>query len=89
MQAVQTTEVAEVHPNHINDVSFVIPYMSVMDDSHMLEVSGMELVRVLHGRVQNSMFEEVFTPSFPSNYDSWHKENFQKITNSLIILSLE
>jgi len=34
----------------------------------MLKVSGMKLVRVLHGRVHNSRFEEVYTPSFPSNY---------------------
>ncbi len=32
----------------------------------MLEVSGMELVQVLHGQVHDNMFEEVFMPSYQS-----------------------
>ena len=69
VQVVQTTEVAEVRPSQIIDVSFVIPYMTILDDSNMLEVTGMELVRVLWGRVQNGIFEEVFMHSFPSYYE--------------------
>jgi hypothetical protein len=43
----------------------------IMDDSNILEFSGMELVRVLCGRVHNSRFENVLTPSFHSNYESF------------------
>jgi len=71
IQVIQTTEVIELDPSNIIDVAFVFPCVSVMDSSNMLEVSGMELVRVLHGRVHDDMFEEVFTPSFPSSYDSF------------------
>jgi hypothetical protein len=71
MQVVQTTEVVEIPPIHIIDVSFLFSYLSIMDDSNMLKVSGMKLVRVLRGRVHNSRFEEVFTPSFPLNYESF------------------
>jgi hypothetical protein len=45
----------------------VIPYMQLLDDCHLLEVSGMELVRVLHGRLCNGRFEEICTPTFPSS----------------------
>lgn len=65
VQVVQTTEVAEVRPSQIIDVSFVIPYMTILDDSNMLEVTGMELVRVLRCRVQNGIFEEVLCIVFP------------------------
>jgi hypothetical protein len=71
IQVVQTTEVVELDPSNIIDVAFVFPCVSVMDSSNMLEVSGMELVQVLHGRVHDDMFEEVFMPSFPSSYDSF------------------
>ena len=73
VQVVQTTEVAEVRPSQIIDVSFVIPYMTILDDSNMLEVTGMELVRVLWGRVQNGIFEEVFMHSFPSYYEMFYE----------------
>ncbi len=71
MQVVQITEVVEIPPIHIIYVSFVFSYLSIMDDTNMLEVSGMKVVRVLFGRVHNSRFKEVFTPSFTSNYKSF------------------
>ena len=71
IEVVQTTEVVELYPCNIIDVAFVFPCGSIMDHSNMLEVSGMELVRVLRGRVHENIFEEVFPPSFPSSYDSF------------------
>ena len=51
VQVVQTTYIVDVPPANIVEVSFVIPYPQLLDDSNMLEVSGMKLVRVLRGRI--------------------------------------
>jgi hypothetical protein len=72
VQVVQTTYIVDVHPANIVEVSFVIPYPQLLDDSNMLEVSGMKLVRVLRGRISEGGFKEYFTPSFPSSYDEFH-----------------
>jgi len=72
IQVLQTTEIVRVEPCDIVEVGFVIPYVQILDDCHGLEVSGMELVRVLHGRIYNGYFEECFTPAFPSSYEEFH-----------------
>ena len=73
VQVIQTSRTVDVDPRNIIEVSFMIPYVKLLDDSNLLEVSGMELVRVLRGRIHNGRFEEIFTPSFPSSYDEFHE----------------
>ena len=72
IQVLQTTKIVRVDPCDIVEVGFVIPYVQILDDCHGLEVSGMELVRVLRGRIYNGCFEECFTPAFPSSYEEFH-----------------
>jgi hypothetical protein len=74
IQVVQTTEMIYVNPASILEVSFVFPYVKLLDDSNLLEVSGMDLVRILRGRIcQDDIFEECFTPSFPSTYEQFYR----------------
>ena len=72
IQVIQTTKIVDIDADDIFEVSFVIPYVQLLDDCHLLEVSGMELVRVLHERLCNGCFEEIGTPTFPSNYDQFY-----------------
>jgi hypothetical protein len=72
IQVLQTTKIVRVDPCDIVEVRFVIPYVQILDDCHGLEVSGMELVQVLRGRIYNDCFEECFTPAFPSSYKEFH-----------------
>ncbi len=72
IQVIQTTKIVDIDADAIFEVSFVIPYVQLLDDCHLLEVSGMELVRVLHERLCNGCFEEICTPTFPSNYDQFY-----------------
>lgn len=69
VQVIQTTDTIDIDPAAIVAVSFVIPYMQILDDCHLLEVSGMELVRVLRGRISHGRFEDYCTPTFPSSYN--------------------
>jgi hypothetical protein len=62
-----------IDPANIIKVSFVIPNPQIFDDSNLLEVSGSELVRALHGRISNGCFDESFTPTFPSSYGHFHR----------------
>jgi hypothetical protein len=73
VQVVQTVKTVDVDPRNILEVSFVIPYVQLSDVNQYLEVSGMELVRVLRGRLHNGCFQEIFTPSFPSSYEQFHE----------------
>jgi hypothetical protein len=73
VQVIQTSRTVDVDPRNIIEVSFVIPYIQLLDDCNLLEVSGIELVRVLHGRFHNGCFEEIFTPSFPPSYHEFHE----------------
>jgi hypothetical protein len=72
VQVIQTTTIVHIQPCHILEVSFVILYPQLLDDSSLLGVSGMKLVRVLRGRMSRGCFEEHFTPSFPSSYEQFH-----------------
>jgi hypothetical protein len=51
VQVIQTMTIVHIEPSHILEVSFVIPYLQLLDDINLLEVSGMKLVRVLRGRI--------------------------------------
>jgi hypothetical protein len=81
VQVIQTSKNNGVDPIDIIEVSFVIPYVELLDVSQFIEVSGMELVRVLHGRLHNDCFEEIFTASFPSCFDQYH--NFYHLTDDV------
>jgi hypothetical protein len=76
VQLIQTSRTVDVDPRNIIEVSFVISYVKLLDDSNFLEVTGMELVRVLHGRLHSGYFKEIFTPNFPS------KVNFHRMLYS-------
>jgi hypothetical protein len=52
----------------------VVSYVDLLDDCQLMDVSGMELVLVLRGRLHNGCFEEVFFPSFYSSYEQF--QNF-------------
>lgn len=66
IEVLQTTTTVVVSHDCIVEVSFVIPYTTILNEENVLEISGMELVRVLRGRIRmDGQLEEVFTPSFP------------------------
>ena len=50
----------------------MVSYVDLLDDCQLMDVSGMELVLVLRGRLHNGCFEEVFFPSFYSSYEQFH-----------------
>jgi len=64
IQVIQTTTIVYIEASHILEVSFVIPYPQLLDDSSLLEVSGRKQVRVLSGRISRGCFEEQFSPLF-------------------------
>jgi len=70
-EIIQTTDVVTVPDKAIIGFCFVFCFKAILDEEKGFEACGMEMVRVLRGRIFEGEMEEIFALPFPSCYPSF------------------